>query len=107
MPDSAGLDAKQARLAVGIARSQALELAATENYVVTRLFRELSSKAQRLGLIECLFAVAAADENISHAEDTEISKIANELGLTPPEIAVVRAGFREHLAVLRGLPTKE
>lgn len=105
--DSAGLDMKQARLAVEIARSQALELAATENYIVTRLFRELSSKAQRLGLIECLFAVAAADENISHAEDTEISKIANELGLTPPEVAVVRAGFREHLAVLRGLPTKE
>ena len=100
-----GLPPEQARLVVEIARGHALELGANENYSVTRRFRELSTREQRLGLIECLFAVAAADQNISTTENHEISMIANELGLTPPEVTATRAAFREHLAVLRDLPT--
>jgi uncharacterized tellurite resistance protein B-like protein len=99
------LPKEQAVLVVEIARSQALELGANENYVVTRLFRELSSREQRLGLLECLFAVAAADENISTAENHEISVIASELGLTHDEVTRVRAAYRQHLAVLKDLPT--
>ena len=71
---------------------------------MTRRFRELSTREQRLGLLECLFAVAAADENVSTAENNEISKIATELGLTPPEVSAARGAVRQHLAVLRGLP---
>ncbi len=100
-----GLPPEHASLVVEIARSRALELGATENYLVTRRFRELSTREQRLGLLECLFAVAAADDDISTAENHEISKIGNELGLTPPEVAQARAAFREHLAVLKDLPT--
>ena len=99
-----GLAAEQARLVVEIATGQALELGAHEYYTVTRRFRELSNREQRLALLECLFAVAAADENVSTAENNEISKIASELGLTPPEVTAARAAVRQHLAVLRGLP---
>lgn len=102
--EAAGLSPDQARLAVEIAAAQALELGATENYVVTRLYRELSTREQRLGMLECLFAVAAADEEISTAENHEISTIANELGLQPRDVTAVRSGYREHLAVLKGLP---
>ena len=56
-----GLPPREAALIVEIARSHALELGVTEYYSVTRRFRELSSREQRLGLLECLFAVAAAD----------------------------------------------
>ena len=101
---AAELPREQADLVVDIARSQALALGANENYVVTRLFRELSTREQRLGLLECLFAVAAADENISTAENHEISVIANELGLLHDEVTRVRARYREHLAVLKALP---
>ena len=62
----------QAALVVQIAKTQAVTLGATENYVVTRQFREVSTREQRLSLLRCLFAVAAADESVSDAENTEI-----------------------------------
>ena len=99
-----GLSAEQAQLGVEIATGHAIELGANEYYTVTRRFRELSTREQRLGLLECLFAVAAADQNVSTAENNEISKIASELGLTPPEVNAARGAVREHLAVLRALP---
>ncbi len=99
-----GLPPEQARLVVEIARGHALELGANENYSVTRRFRELSTREQRLGLVESLFAVAAADENISTAENTEISVVAGELGLTHAEVTQMRSAYREHLSVLKGLP---
>ncbi len=102
--ESAGLPQPQAELVVEMATGQALELGAQENYVVTRLFRELSNRDERLALLECLFAVAAADDNISTAENTEISVIAGELGLTHDEVTRVRVLYRQHLAVLKGLP---
>lgn len=104
---AAGLPPEHARLVVEIARSQALELGANENYVVTRLFRELSTREERLGLLECLFAVAAADEDISTKENHEIAIVAGELGLLPDEVTAVRARYRDKLAVLKNLPRSE
>ncbi|MCH6564078.1 MAG: TerB family tellurite resistance protein, partial [Myxococcales bacterium] len=94
----------QAALVVQIAKTQAVTLGATENYVVTRQFREVSTREQRLSLLRCLFAVAAADESISEAENTEITLIATELGLTQPEIVAARSVYRDKLAVLKGFP---
>ena len=102
--EAAALPEPQAALAVEIARSQAVRLGATENYLVTRQFRELSTREQRLGLLECLFGVAAADSNISTAENQAISQIALELGLTHQEVTNVRSAYREHLAVLKDMP---
>ena len=102
--ESSGLPPRQAELIVEIATGRALEFGAHDYYLVTRLFRELSNRDERLALLECLFAVAAADKNISTAENTEISVIAGELGLTPVEVTRVRSLYREHLAVLKGLP---
>ena len=72
--------------------------------MVTRLFRQLSTREQRLALLECLFAVAAADEDIATAENTEIAIVARELGLSQGELLRVRARYRQHLAVLKNLP---
>ena len=94
----------QAALVVQIAKTQAVTLGATENYVVTRQFRDVSTREQRLSLLRCLFAVAAADESISDKENTEITLIATELGLTQPELAVARSAYREKLAVLKNFP---
>jgi len=94
----------QAALVVQIAKTQAVTLGATENYVVTRQFRDVSTREQRLSLLRCLFAVAAADESISDKENTEITLIATELGLTQPELVVARSAYREKLAVLKNFP---
>jgi len=92
---------EHAALVVEIARERGAAQGGTEHYLVTRRFREIASREQRLGLARCLFEVAAADASISTTEEVEISKIGSELGLTHAEIAALRSAFREHLAVLR------
>jgi len=95
------LDETQADLVVELAKQQTVQLGGTENYVVTRQFRDLSSKAQRLGLLRCMFAVAAADDSVSHDEELQISQIATELGLTSDEVTAVRVSYRDKLASLK------
>jgi uncharacterized tellurite resistance protein B-like protein len=104
--DHAGLSEEEAALAVEIAKSQARLLGGTENYVVTREFREISTRDERVRLLECLYAVAAADGSIDGAESTEIAKIAEELGFLREEANALRAPWRDKLSALQGLPAK-
>jgi uncharacterized tellurite resistance protein B-like protein len=94
----ANLAQDEADLVVEIARSQVRLLGGTENYVVTREFKNISTRVQRAQLLECLFAVAAADGSIATAESAEIMAIAEELGFTRAEANGVRAKYRERLA---------
>lgn len=100
----AGLSAEEAALVVEIAKSQARLLGGTENYVVTREFRDVSTREERVRLLECLYAVAAADGSIESGESTEIHKIAEELGFLREEAIALRAAWRDKLSALRNLP---
>ena len=62
----ADLSEAEAALVVEIAKSQAKHLGATENYVVTREFRKSATNEQRGKLLQCLFAVAAAEVSSLH-----------------------------------------
>lgn len=94
----ADLEEAEAALVVQIAQSQTLLLGGTENYVVTREFRKVATPAQRGKLLQCLYAVAAADGRISAEESREIANIGEELGFTRPEINSLRAAYRDKLA---------
>ena len=96
-----GLSEGEVALAVEIAKSQARMLGGTENYIVTREFRAISTREQREQLLQCLYAVAAADGTISNVESAEIASIADELGFTRPEANALRSQYRDKLAVLR------
>ena len=85
-------------LVVEIAKSQARLLGGTENYVVTREFRKISTREQRAKLLECLYAVAAADGSITGPESSEIVAIAEELGFTRPEVNALRSAYRDKLS---------
>jgi uncharacterized tellurite resistance protein B-like protein len=98
LSDLANLAPDEADLVVEIARSQVRLLGGTENYVVTREFKNLASRVQRAQLLECLFAVAAADGTVAPAESAEIIAIAEELGFTRAEANAVRAKYRERLS---------
>jgi len=98
------LTVAQALLVVQMAKTQAAALAGTENYLVTRQFKEMSNRAQRVDLLRCLFAVAAADNDVSVVESNEIAQIGQELSFTAQEIASVRAAYRDQLSVLKDLP---
>jgi uncharacterized tellurite resistance protein B-like protein len=54
--------------------------------------------AQRGKLLQCLFAVAAADDTISGVESAEIAAIGEELGFTRSEINALRGGYRDKLS---------
>ena len=99
--DHAGLPEEQSILVVQIAKSQNLLFGGTENFLVTRELNRIASREQKLALLECLFAVCAADESISTAEDTVVRQVADELHLEHSDFIEVRRRFREHLAVLK------
>ena len=60
---------------------QATVEGATEDFVVTREFREISTMEQRLQLLRCCFAIEAADGTINAEEASVVNEIARELDI--------------------------
>jgi uncharacterized tellurite resistance protein B-like protein len=102
----ARLPEEQAILVVQIAKSQSRLFGGTENFPLTKLFKETATPAQREELLHCLFAVSAADDSISTVEENEIWKIAAELGITHSGYVAIRAAYRDKRQVLKDLPSK-
>jgi uncharacterized tellurite resistance protein B-like protein len=99
-----GLSPAQAVLVVEIAKAQSSLFGATEDYLVTRQFKSLALPVQRQELLHCLFAVSAADETISSAEETLIRQIASELDLSDRDYLDIRSTYNHKRAVLKDLP---
>jgi uncharacterized tellurite resistance protein B-like protein len=97
----AGLSEDEAILIVRIARAQHELFGATESYVVTREFARAATEEEKKALLECLFAVSAADNEVSGEEEAEIRRIAAELDLSHGDFIAARSQFREHIAVLK------
>jgi uncharacterized tellurite resistance protein B-like protein len=68
---------------------------------VTREFSRIATREEKLALLDCLFAVAAAEDGISATEDNEIRQIVNELGLGHPDFIAVRSRWKDQLTVLK------
>lgn len=96
-----GLEGAQAVLAVQIAKTQSRLFGGTENFLVTREFERIATREQKLAVLDCLYAVSAAEGGISVVEDNEIARIANELRLDRADLVDARLKFRDQLAVLR------
>jgi len=99
--ERAGLPEEQAIIVIQIAKTQNILFGGTENFLVTREFKEISTPDERLALLECMYAVAAADESISTIEDNEISQVADELRIEHREFISVRSRYRNYLAVFK------
>ena len=92
---------EQAILVVEIAKGQNRLFGGTENYLVTREFREIASDRERRDLLDCLFAVSAADDEVSAEEEAQIWQIASELGFSHEEYIDVRLAYSDKRSVLR------
>jgi uncharacterized tellurite resistance protein B-like protein len=99
-----GLPADLAALVVQVAKSQQVMFGGTENFLVTSRFAELASREDKERLLHGLFAVSAADHDITLAEENVIQRIANELGLERRDFTRIRSAYRESRRVLRDLP---
>src|ERR1043165_8106998 len=96
-----GLPEELALIVVQMAKTQNQLFGSTENYLVTREFERLATREQKLALLECLFAVAAADDMITSEEDNVVKQISSELKLSHSDFIASRSKFRQCLAVLR------
>ncbi len=96
-----GLLEEQAVLVVEIAKTQNRLFGSTENFLVTREFRQVASREQRVALLNCLFAVSSSDQSISTVEDNEIRHVAKELGLDHSDFIAARRNYIEHFGVLK------
>jgi uncharacterized tellurite resistance protein B-like protein len=95
------LPPERARLVTELATAQSLSVRGTQDFLVTREFARMASPAQKHALIDCLFAVSAADHSITTAEDNEIRRVASEIGIQHAEIVAIRQRYRDRLAVLQ------
>jgi uncharacterized tellurite resistance protein B-like protein len=97
------LDETDAALAVDAAVELSRRRGASSDYLATRELRQLVDEDQREGLLRCLFAVSAADDAVSLAEEEEIRQIATELGIEHEAYIRARAEVRDKRSVLRGI----
>ena len=102
-----GLDEDEAVLVVEIAKSQHRHFGSTDSYSITREFARESTAEQKRELVQCLFAVSAADQDVSGAEESEIRRIVKELDLAHEDFIAARSRYREYVAVLREPPRQE
>jgi len=96
-----GIPEAQAVLVVEIARSQNELYGGTEDYLVTRQFRESTSEDQRLALLRCCFAIGAAEGSISAEESAELNQIAKELDLGDEQLNAIRAEFTDRFEAVQ------
>jgi len=96
--EKGGLPEAQAVMVVQMAKTQSVLFGGVENFLVTREFDKIATREQKIALLHCLFAVSAADNSISSAEDTTIRAIADELHLDRGDFIAVKSVYSGLLA---------
>ena len=92
-----GLSAEQATLTVQMAKAQHLLFGGTDDFLVTRELGRVTTHEQRVAIIDCLHAVAAADRTILNVEATEIARTARELKVEQADLSRIRARYAAHI----------
>jgi uncharacterized tellurite resistance protein B-like protein len=98
-----GLPEAQAVLVAQIARNQSLLYSATEDYLVTRQFRELATTDDKIALLRCCYLVGAADDTITSHESDTLQQIAKELDLDREAVNVIRNEFAPKLSAIQAM----
>jgi uncharacterized tellurite resistance protein B-like protein len=99
--ETGGISEEQASLVVEIAKRYVRLFGGTENFLVTREFRTITTDSQRRTLLDCLFAVSAADDEVTISEEQQIWQIASELGFSHSEYVEARMAYSDKRTVLR------
>lgn len=98
-----GLPEAQAVLVTRIARNQSLLYGSTEDYLVTRQFRQLASADERLALLRCCYLVGAADDTITAEESDTLQGIAKELDIERDAVNAIRNEFAPKLSAIQAM----
>ena len=97
------LDADTAALVVELAGTRVEHFGATDDYLVTREFKAISTPDQREQLLRCCLLVAAADSEIDADESWLVNRLAEELEIPRAELNRIRSEFTDRIAGLAEL----
>ena len=97
------LDEPTAVMVTEMAKLQAKTVGGTEDYVVTREFKSISSPELRLRVLRACFAISAASGSISAEETSVLNQIANELDIDDDALNAIRADYHEQLSSVQTL----
>src|SRR3954454_501726 len=98
-----GLDEATAVLVAEMAKLQAKTVGGTEDYVVTREFKAISTETQRVGVLRACFAISAVSGTISAEESAVLKEIADELDVDDPTLNAIRADYHEQLSSVQAI----
>jgi uncharacterized tellurite resistance protein B-like protein len=98
-----GLSEPQAVLVTEIAKSTARLIGGTEDYIVTREYRTVSTPDERLALVRACYLVSAADDTITAGESSVLDEIARELDLESPQVTAIRAEFGDRFSAVQAM----
>lgn len=103
LAETGGLDADSAPLVVDLAGTLAGEFGATQDFLVAREFKAISTMEQREQLLRCCFLVMAADDEIDATESWLANRLAEELDVERPDLNAIRSEFYEQLSGVKEL----
>jgi uncharacterized tellurite resistance protein B-like protein len=96
-----GVDAETASIVVELARLRADRYGATEDYLVSREFKAISTIEERQRLLRCCFVVMAADDEVDANESWLANRLAEELDIERPDLNRIRDEFHDRLSGVR------
>jgi uncharacterized tellurite resistance protein B-like protein len=97
------IDEATAVMVTEMAKLQARTVGGTEDYVVTREFKSISTPELRLRVLRACFAIAAANGSISAEETSVLNQIAEELDIDDAALNAIRADYHEQLSSVQTL----
>jgi len=99
----AGLTSDEAGVVADVVVAQATALSGIDYAALTGAFNEVASEDDKKRLVDCLYAIATADDTVTVPEDEEIRKVAQALLLSHSEFITIRSRYKEQLEVIRAL----
>jgi len=90
-------------LVAEMAKLQAKTVGGTEDFVVTREFKAISSENQRVGVLRACFAISAVSGSISAEESAVLKEIADELDIDDTTLNAIRADYHEQLSSVQAI----
>ena len=101
LQERGAIDEATAVLVVQMAKLQAKSVGGTEDYVVTREFKGISTPEQRHNMARACFMISAANGSISAEESAVANQIANELDIEDADLAALRAEYTDQMSAVQ------
>lgn len=95
------LAADEAQVVVDILRHEFDVLRSVQSYVLNRAINAHAAHTDKETLIDCLYAVAAADHVVSDVEEQEIRRVADALLLPHRVLMEIRGRYRDRIESLQ------